>query len=112
MPVIGSYDAVNNVLTIAQFSLPEGAADYVNSLWKLQDNPFAGDAVNSYNDGPIDNKQMGKFYEIESSSPAAALRPGGTIHHLHRTIHLKGSKDELDRIAMKMFGTGVDGIHL
>ncbi len=112
LPVVGSYDAVNNVLTIAQFSLPEGVTDYVNSLWQLQDKPFAGDAVNSYNDGPIDGKQMGKFYEIESSSPAAALKPGETIHHLHRTIHLKGSKEDLDKIAMKLLGVGVDAIRL
>ncbi len=51
---------------------------------------FSGDAVNSYNDGPIDGKQMGKFYEIESSSPAAALAPGTSMQHIHRTIHLKG----------------------
>ncbi len=112
LPVLGSYDAVNNVLTIAQFDLPEGATDYVNSLWKLQDHPFAGDAVNSYNDGPIDGKQMGKFYEVESSSPAAALLPGTTIHHWHRTIHLKGSKEQLDQISKKIFGIGVDSIRL
>ena len=29
---------------------------------------------------------MGQFYELESSSPAAALNAGETIHHLHRTI--------------------------
>ena len=112
LPVAGSYDAVNNVLTIAQFSLPGATTDYVNSLWKIQDNPFEGDAVNSYNDGPIDGKQMGKFYEIESSSPAAALAPGKSIHHMHRTIHLKGSKEELDKIAIKLFGVGTDEIKL
>jgi hypothetical protein len=112
LPVLGSYDAVNNVLTIAQFDLPEGVTDYVNSLWKLQEHPFAGDAVNSYNDGQIDGKQMGKFYEVESSSPAAALMPGATIRHWHRTIHLKGSKEELDQVAKKIFGTGVDAIRL
>ncbi len=112
LPLVASYDAVNNVLTIAQFSLPAGATDYVNSLWKLQDNPFAGDAVNSYNDGPIDGKQMGKFYEVESSSPAAALATGQTIHHLHRTIHLKGNKEDLDKISQKLLGVGVEQIKL
>ena len=112
LPVVAGYDATNNVLTIAEFSLPEGVTDYVNSLWKLQDNPFAGDAVNSYNDGPIDGKQMGKFYEIESSSPAAALGPGKTMHHFHRTIHLKGSRKDLDKIALKLLGVGVDSIRL
>lgn len=112
LPCLASYDAVNNVLTITQFTLPAGATDYVNSLWKLQDNPFAGDAVNSYNDGPVDGKQMGKFYEMESSSPAAALAPGKTIQHIHRTIHLKGSKEDLDKISMKLVGVRVDTIRL
>ena len=112
LPLIGSYDAVNHVLTIAQFTLPAGATDYVNSLWKIQDDPFSGDAVNSYNDGPIDGKQMGKFYEIESSSPAAALAPGASIQHIHRTIHLKGNRDELDKISRKLLGVGVDAIKL
>jgi hypothetical protein len=118
LPFVASYDAVNNVLTIAQFTLSEkftlqgGTTGYVNSLWKLQDDPFAGDAVNAYNDGPIDGKQMGKFYEIESSSPAAALAPGKSIQHIHRTIHLKGSKEDLDKIAMKILGIGVDAIKL
>lgn len=112
LPFIASYDAVNNVLTIAQFTLPGGATDYVNSLWKLQDDPFAGDAVNAYNDGEIDGKQMGKFYEIESSSPAAALAPGNSIQHIHRTIHLKGSKEELDKISMKILGKPIDAIKL
>jgi len=112
LPFVASYDATNNVLTIAQFSLPARATDYVNSLWKLQDDPFGGDAVNAYNDGEIDGKQMGKFYEIESSSPAAALAPGNSIQHIHRTIHLKGSKADLDKIAIKVLGIGVDAIKL
>src|SRR4029078_11445554 len=98
LPMVASYDSVNSVLTIAQFDLPKGATNYVNSLWQLQDHPFAGDAVNSYNDGPIDGKQMGKFYELESASPAASLKPGASIQHTHRTIHLKGDTKELDKI--------------
>lgn len=112
LPVAASYDAINNVLTIAQFTLHEGVTDYVNSLWKIQPDPFNGDAVNAYNDGPIDTKQMGNFYEIESSSPAAALVPGSSMQHTHRTIHLKGTKDDLDKIAMKLLGITVDKIRL
>ena len=112
LPFVASYDAVNNALTIAQFTLPAGVTDYVNSLWKMQDDPFAGDAVNAYNDGPIKGEQMGKFYEIESSSPAAMLAPGASMQHMHRTIHLKGNKDELNKIAMKVLGINVDAIKL
>jgi hypothetical protein len=112
IPMAASYDAKNNLLTIAQFSINETDRDYVNGLWQIQKNPFAGDAVNAYNDGPIDGKQMGKFYELESSSPAAALAPGASIHHLHRTIHLKGPKQSLNDVTMKLFGVGVDDLVL
>lgn len=112
LPVLGSYDPVNSTLTIVQFDLPAGAKDYVNSLWKLQKDPFSGDAVNSYNDGPIDGKQMGKFYEVESSSPAAALAPGASISHWQRTFHIQGSKEMLDQLSQKVFGIGVDAIRM
>ena len=112
IPMAASYDAKNNLLTIAQFSINEADRDYVNGLWQIQKNPFAGDAVNAYNDGPIDGKQMGKFYELESSSPAAALAPGASMHHLHRTIHLKGPKQSLNDVTQKLFGVGVDALVL
>ena len=108
LPMAASYDAANNVLTIAQFSLPEGKKDYVNSLWEQQQHPFSGDAVNAYNDGPIEGKQMGKFYELESSSPAAALAPGQSLSHFHRTIHLKGTKETLNQIVQQLLGVGID----
>lgn len=104
LPLALSYDAKNGVLTIATFSLTEGVNDYVNSLWEQQKNPFSGDAVNAYNDGPIDVKQMGKFYELESSSPAAALQPGQSLTHIHKTIHLKGTPEALDYMTKKLIG--------
>jgi len=73
----------------------------VNSQWKIQEHPYGGDAANSYNDGPPapGEKPMGPFYELESSSPAAALAPGQTLEHVHRTIHLKGDEKDLDAVA-------------
>lgn len=109
---IASYDATNQVLTIAQFSLPKHNTEYVNSLWEIQDQPFSGDAANAYNDGPIDGKQMGNFYEIESSSPAAALKSGMSIQHVHKTFHLKGSKEDLNQITLKLLGVQIDAIAL
>jgi hypothetical protein len=108
-PVLGSYDAAGKVLTLVQFTLPAGATDYVNSLWKIQDDPFAGDVANSYNDGPASPgaKPMGPFYELESSSPAAALEPGKSLEHVHRTIHLKGDEKDLDAVARAVLGVGL-----
>ncbi len=110
--LLGSYDAANQVLTIVQFNQPKDLTDYVNSLWKLQDNPYSGDAENSYNDGPPAPgvKPMGPFCEIESSSPAAALAPGQSLTHIHRTFHLTGPEPALDRVARGMLGVSLDQI--
>ena len=110
--VLGSYDAANKALTILQFSQPAGVTDYVNSLWKLQDNPYGGDASNAYNDGPPSPgaKPLGPFYELESSSPAAALAPGKSLSHVHRTIHARGSESELDPVARELLGVSLQEI--
>jgi hypothetical protein len=110
--LLGSYDSGSKVLTIVQFNQPRGVTDYVNSLWKLQDHPFGGDAANSYNDGPPapGEKPMGPFYEIESSSPAAALAPGKSLTHIHRTIHLSGPELALDKVAQATLGVSLDEI--
>lgn len=106
---LGSYDAAQRILTVVEFNQPDGIDQYVNSQWKLQDNPYAGDAINSYNDGPPapGTQQLGSFFELESSSPAAALEPGGRIEHAHRTFHLLGSKAALDDVARTMFGVSL-----
>ncbi|HNY79208.1 MAG: hypothetical protein RBS72_16780 [Sedimentisphaerales bacterium] len=107
--VLGSYDAANQVLTIVQYNKPQGVLDYVNSMWELQNEPFRGDTINSYNDGPATPgaKPMGPFYELETSSPAAALAPGQSIVHTHRTFHLVGGKAELDPIAKALLGVTI-----
>ncbi|MDQ3813378.1 MAG: hypothetical protein M3347_05450, partial [Armatimonadota bacterium] len=107
-PILGSYDASRQLLTLVQYTLPAGATSYVNSMWEMQKNPYGGDVVNSYNDGPLSNgQQLGPFYELESSSPAAALRPGASLRHVHRTLHLQGPTAELDRIARRTLGVGL-----
>jgi len=108
-PIAGSYDAVNKVLTIVQYNKPQTAADYVNSMWELQKEPYKGDVVNSYNDGPPEPgaKPMGPFYELETSSPAAALKPGDVISHIHRTYHLQGPEADLDTIAKATLGVTI-----
>ncbi|HVM51146.1 MAG TPA: DUF6786 family protein [Candidatus Acidoferrum sp.] len=110
--VVGSYDADNKVLTVVQFDVPAGVTDYVNSLWKLQDNPYGGDASNCYNDGPPTPgaKPMGPFFELESSSPAAALAPGKSLSHVHRTIHLTGPESALDPVARATLGVSIEDI--
>ena len=109
--ICGSFDEERNVLTIVEYSKPDTAGDYVNSQWKIQEKPFAGDVVNAYNDGPLSNgTQMGPFYEIESSSPAAALMPEETLQHKHATLHFSGDDAALDIIAIKLLGVSIKEI--
>jgi hypothetical protein len=107
--VLGSYDADYRVLTVVQFSQSPSAMDYVNSLWKLQEKPYGGDAANSYNDGPPapGAKPLGPFYELESSSAALEIGPGNRLIHLHRTIHLTGAESDLDPVARAVFGVSL-----
>jgi hypothetical protein len=110
-PLLGSYDASSRTLTLVEFTFTPGVSDYVNSMWELQKNPFGGDVLNSYNDGPQKSgSRMGKFFELESSSPALALQPGATASHVHRTLHLQGSEKDLDPIARAALGVSLKEI--
>lgn len=106
----GSYDAANNVLTLITYDF-DTKATYLNQEWKTDKDPFIGDAVNAYNDGPLANgTQMGPFYEIESVSPAAFLKPGEKLMHKHSVFHFTGNKDGLNAIAMKTLGVSLKDI--
>ena len=110
-PVLGSYDALHKTLTIVHLTTHPGVTDYVNSMWELQDKPYAGDVANSYNDGPLENgDQLGPFYEMESSSPAAALAPGETMRHVHSTVHFRGDEAALNQIAKSVLGVSLEEI--
>lgn len=103
-PVAGSYDALNNVLTITTFDVNNNAT-YLNQEWTTEKDPLKGDAVNAYNDGPLaDGSQMGPFYEIESVSPAAFLQPDETLTHRHNVFHFTGDRKNIDDISKKILG--------
>ncbi len=110
----GSWDPDRSILTIINYDLPAEAArlPYVDSRWIDMADPYAGDILNAYNDGaPAPGvAPLGPFYEIESSSPAAPLAPGGTMRHHHRTVHLQGSRAALDAIARTVLGVPLDTI--
>ena len=111
LPIIGSYDAKNSILTLIEFTLHENTSEYVNSALKIQDNPFSGDVINSYNDGPTDNgSQLGPFYELEVSSPAAFLKTGEEISHIQRIYHMEGSEETLDIIAKSLLNVSISEI--
>ena len=108
----GSYSPSSNLLTIIHYDKPKGQTRYVNSMWEHQKAPFAGDVLNSYNDGPPapGKPSLGGFYELETSSPALALAPGASAEHTHRTFHFVGEKASLDRIAKASLGVSLDAV--
>ena len=112
LPIVGSYDAANHVLTIVTYTRPAGAQAYVNSMWEIQRDPYAGDVINSYNDGPAapGTPPLGPFYELETSSPALALARGERYTHVHRTFHFTGPEEELDAIARATLHVGLEEI--
>jgi hypothetical protein len=109
-PVLGSYSDEGKLLTIVVYTKPGGATRYVNSMWEQQKEPYGGDVVNSYNDGPTEpgKASLGGFYEIETSSPAAPLAPNEKLVHVHQTFHFTGPRDALDAIARKVLGVSLD----
>lgn len=108
--IAGSYDPQNKVLTIALFDI-DPKATYLNQEWRTDRDPFIGDAVNAYNDGPLKNgSQMGPFYEIESVSPAAFLKPQEGMSHKHSVFHFTGDTTALNRIALKTLGISLKDI--
>jgi hypothetical protein len=103
-----SFDFEKNVLTLIYFPVDRNGL-YVNSKWEIQAQPYSGDVVNSYNDGPLaDGTQLGPFYEIESSSPAMELKPGETERHQQVTCHLTGNYQSLRKIARTLLGVDLD----
>lgn len=112
--VAGSYDSAGKVLTLVAYNEQEAPHGYVNSMWEHQDEPYAGDVLNAYNDGSPapGTPPLGPFYELETSSPAAALAPGESMRHVQRTVHLQGVEDRLDPIAERVLGVQLNAIRV
>ncbi len=108
---IGSYDSEEELLTLVFYSKPQEYEGYVNSMWEIQDKPFEGDVINSYNDGPLDDgSQLGPFYELETSSAAVSLDPGDSFSHTSTTLHISGNEDLLNQVIKNVFGIEIKDI--
>lgn len=106
----GSYDLSTGVLTVTKFTL-DREQTYLNQEWTIEKDPFTGDAVNAYNDGPLaGGEQMGPFYEIESVSPAAFLAPEERLEHMHKVYHFAGDREEVAQILKQIFDIQVEDI--
>ena len=108
--IAGSFDFKKNVLTIIIPQVEKNGA-YVNSKWELQKEPYKGDVINSYNDGPMqDGTQLGPFYEIESSSAAKELKPGEVQAYQQTTCHFEGNYSALAALAKQLLGVDLDEV--
>ena len=107
--IAGSYDSENGILTIVKYNKPTNVSDYVNSMWEIQEKPYEGDVINLYNDGPPKpgEKPLGPFYELETSSPALALKPGESGTHIQLTCHIEGDENILNPIVKQVFGVSI-----
>jgi len=97
------------VLTLVKFSMPSNPADHLylcNHWGGPHAQPYVGDVMNSYNDGPAEEgkKGMGSFYELESLSPAVELKTGESISHKNVTVHVQADLGVLNKLAKDILG--------
>ena len=105
--IAGNYDPIAQRLTIVTFDADREAI-YLNQEWNPERDPLTGDALNAYNDGPLDDGSiMGPFLELESSSPAAFLKPDESLSHRHNVFHFIGDEAALSPIAEKLLGVSI-----
>jgi len=87
------------------FNLPREGS-YADNSWKIQEKPFAGDVVNSYNNG-VEGRDADVsecFYELETLSPVKELSPGHRLEHINTTMHFCGPLEDLDTISQALLG--------
>ena len=108
--IAGNYDPASKRLTITTFEVNKDAV-YMNQEWNPTKDPLLGDAMNAYNDGPLeDGSIMGPFLELESASQAAFLKPMQSLNHLHTVYHFVGEEDDLSAITEQLIGLAINEI--
>lgn len=108
--VAANYNPGLRCLTVTTFDVDPDAV-YLNQEWNPAKDPQAGDALNAYNDGPLeDGSIMGPFLEVESASPAAFLKPGEQQVHHHNVFHLVGDETALDAVSRSVLGVTLSKI--
>ena len=112
--IAAGYDPDRGILTVVR-TVPHADAaklPYVRSQWQDHKEPYAGDLINVYNDGPSapGKAALGPFYELETSSPAKPLAPGKELNHTQETMHFRGTPEKLDPLARKLLGLSLEEI--
>ncbi|MDR1556029.1 MAG: hypothetical protein LBS88_03205 [Tannerellaceae bacterium] len=109
--IVGNYDPDTKRLTVSTFDVDPNAV-YLNQEWNPTKDPLIGDALNAYNDGPLeDGSIMGPFLELESASPGAFIVPNESLRHNHNVYHFVGEEKGLSEITKKLFGISIEEIN-
>ena len=109
-PVAASFDFNKNILTMIFFEIDKNGL-YVNSKWEMQEDPYSGDVLNSYNDGRLENgSQLGPFYELESSSAAMELKPGQVQVYRQVTCHFEGDYQTMSELVWNSLGVKLEDV--
>ncbi|MBL8840572.1 MAG: hypothetical protein JNL90_03475 [Planctomycetes bacterium] len=92
---IGAFDPVRHVLTLVRHTVAPLEARVPDCDW-VDPNPrlAAGDVATSYN-----HFQEPRFFELESIGAALPAGPGGSVVHVHTTLHLAGDALLLAQLA-------------
>ncbi|MEM9260234.1 MAG: DUF6786 family protein [Bacteroidota bacterium] len=104
-PVYGSYVADEQRLTIVRYRQTNDSL-YFNSNATVQANPFHGEVIPVYNNGPLSDQVApeASFYEMESAAALQGLAPGGSLWHFHEVYHFGGPKAELTKLVKAALG--------
>lgn len=105
--VAANYNPDLKCLTVTTFDVDPDAV-YLNQEWNPAKDPLVGDAMDAYNDGPLeDGSIMGPFLEVESASPAAFLKPNERQVHNHHVFHFVGEERALDTVSRSVLGVSL-----
>lgn len=104
--VMASIDFRRLILTITRTPGIDPEGLYASNAWEMQDAPFVGDAVNSYND----DGGFGPMYELETLSPVRELAPAEALVHEHVTAHFQGPLSTLNEISRRVMGVDLTAL--
>lgn len=93
---VGFYDHTENILSFVFFNLPKRTTD--------PQYPSSNDKMYGTNGYPIQLTFNNQQLTVNTFAPTKVLKAGHSIRHRHRTIHVKGSDETLDRITQSLLG--------
>jgi len=106
LQVAANWSADTGIFNLLKYNKPRAGVGHINSDWGPQENPFDGDEVNSFNDGPGDKGEppVGRdspFTEFEASSEARELNTGESVSLPAISITLEGPAEAINPAAKR-----------